>query len=273
MIKNNISYFKENIKDISNNFKYILDSRKTWWYIASCRTKERFSRTILGGFWLGISNSSFVIALSLVYGIVFQVSDFKEFFIYLGLGITAWNYISTTSLAAPELFSKNQPQINNTNNKHIYYVMEEWAFQLQTFLQSLLLILVFLSFFKFDIFLKFLSFGIPPLLNLILFCFWFPLLISILGIRYRDFYQLIPIAVQFIFLISPFIYRKENLGPLTWLADYNPFYIVVSSFRDGIINSNFSFINFLIILLINLIGIILSILVLEKIKKILPFLT
>ena len=273
MIKKNKTHLKENIKDISKNFKYILESRKTWWYIAFCRTKERFSRTILGGFWLGISNSSFVIALALVYGIVFKVTDFKEFFIYLGLGITGWNYIATTSLAAPELFSKNQPQINNTNNKHIYYVMEEWAFQLQTFFQSLLLILVFLSFFKFDILLKFLSFGILPLFNLILFCFWFPLLISILGARYRDFYQLIPIAIQFIFLISPFIYQKENLGPITWIADYNPFYIIISSFRDGIIESNFLFINFLVILLINLIGIFISIFQLEKVKKILPFLT
>ena len=258
---------------IFNNFKYIWDTKKTWWYIASCRTKERFSRTVLGGFWLGISNSAFIIALSLVYGIVFKVTDIREFFVYLGLGITGWNYIATTSLAAPALFIKNQQQINNTNNKHIYYVMEEWAFQFQTFLQSLLLILVFLSFFKFDILFRALSFGIFPLFNLILFSFWFPFLISIIGIRYRDFYQLIPIATQFIFLISPFIYRKEDLGPLTWVADYNPFYVIVASFRDSIINNNSYPINFLVILLFNLLGIILTTFLLEKLKKILPFLT
>ena len=68
-------------------FKYAWATRKVWWYTASARTRARFARTSLGGFWLGLSNLLSIAALSAVYGVVFKVQNFGVYVVYLGVGL------------------------------------------------------------------------------------------------------------------------------------------------------------------------------------------
>ena len=86
-------------------------------------------------------------ALALVYGAVFKVQDFSTYVVYLGI-VVVWNGISAALGSAPNLFEHNQAHVQNTNLNPIFYVLEEWAFQVQTFLQSFILVLLALSFFQ-----------------------------------------------------------------------------------------------------------------------------
>ena len=63
---------------IFDSLKYGFNSRRAWWYAATSRTKARFARTLLGGFWLGLSNLLSVGALGAVYGVVFKVEDIRR---------------------------------------------------------------------------------------------------------------------------------------------------------------------------------------------------
>ncbi len=272
MKRNYVNKKFNTIKNILKVYSFIWDNKIIWWFSASSRVKARFSRTVLGGFWQGISNISFIIALAIVYGAVFKVSNFIEYLIYLGLGFVTWIYVSNSFIDAPELFQRNSSQIHNTNTDYIIYAMEDWAFQYQNFIQSLILVLGVLSFIKFKVLINFLTFGIVPLINIILFSFWFPLLISLAGIRYKDFYQLIPIFNQLIFLLSPFLYEEKDLGSLNWISDLNPFYQIIAQFRDSIIIGKFDFKISISIFIINFLGISFSIYLLDKFKKRIPFL-
>ena len=207
-----------------------------------------------------------------VYGTVFKVSDFSEYVVYLGVGLVSWNALSNSIASAPTLFEANSEQLLNTNTKHIFYTLEEWAFQIQTYSQSFLLVLFGLSFFQKNLFIHLVTSGLLPLFNLIVFMYWFPLFISIIGIRYKDFYQLIPIVLQLVFLLSPFLYVKETLGSYSWVADLNPLYQVINNLREALIIGEFSFKGLVAISLINLIGTIYSLRILNKSKKVLPFL-
>ena len=110
--------------------------RRAWWFTATARTRARFARTFLGSFWLGLSNLLSIAALALVYGTVFKVQDFSTYVVYLGIGLVVWNGISSAISSAPNLFEYNQSHVHNTNLNPIFYVLDEWAFQIQTFLQS-----------------------------------------------------------------------------------------------------------------------------------------
>lgn len=260
------------IKKILKTAKYGWETKSIWWYTATARTRARFTRTVLGGFWLGISNLLAIASLSSVYGIVFKVQDFNEYVVYLGVGLVSWNALSSSISSAPTLFETNSAQLLNTNTKHIFYTLEEWAFQLQTFIQSFFLVLLGLSFYQPNLFINLFLSGILPMLNLIIFIYWFPILIALAGLRFKDFYQLIPIILQLLFLISPFLYRKTTLGSLAWIADINPLYQVISNLRETIISGDLSLNKFIPILIINLIGLNIAIIALNKSKKVLPFL-
>ena len=246
--------------------------RRAWWFTATSRTRARFARTFLGSFWLGLSNLLSIAALALVYGTVFKVQDFNTYVVYLGTGLVVWNGISAAIGSAPNLFESNHTHVHNTNLNPIFYVLEEWAFQLQTFLQSFGLVVIALSWFQHSLLVNLLLYGWLPLLNLFLFLFWAPAIVCLLGARYRDFYQLVPIVLQLVFLLSPILYRKDNLGAMAWTANLNPLYRVLSPVRHSLMAGEVQWSAGLLLLGLNLIGLWVALHWLNRERHHLPFL-
>ena len=246
--------------------------RRAWWFTATARTRARFARTFLGSFWLGLSNLLSIAALALVYGTVFKVQDFNTYVVYLGIGLVVWNGISSAIGSAPNLFEHNQSHVHNTNLNPIFYVLEEWAFQVQTFLQSFGLVVLALSWFQHSLLLNLLAYAWLPLLNLFLFLFWAPMIVCLLGARYRDFYQLVPIVLQLVFLLSPILYRKDNLGAMAWTANLNPLYRVLSPVRHSLMAGEVQWSVGLLMLAINAVGLWLALRWLNSERPHIPFL-
>ena len=143
--------------------------RRAWWFTATARTRAR-ARTFLGSFWLGLSNLLSITALALVYGTVFKVQDFNTYVVYLGIGLVVWNGISSAIGSAPNLFEHNQAHLHNTNLNPIFYVLEEWAFQVQTFLQSFALVVIALSWFQHNLLFEFVGIWLFAAFNLFCSC-------------------------------------------------------------------------------------------------------
>ncbi|MEA5414899.1 ABC transporter permease [Synechococcus sp. BA-132 BA5] len=259
------------MNDIAEFLDYGWRLRRVWWFTATARTRARFARTLLGGFWLGLSNLLSIAVLALVYGTVFKVTDFNSYVVYLGVGLVIWNSLAAAITSAPNLLEQNANHLQNTNLNPIFYSLEEWAFQFQTFLQSFLLVLFGLSFFQPTLLLHVLSSSWLPLVNLIVFLFWAPLVICLLGARFRDLYQLVPIVLQLVFLLSPILYRKESLGPLSWTADINPIYRVLSPLRHSLLSGELLWNQILVMALLNVLGIWFGCWLLKRERKYLPF--
>lgn len=247
-------------------------SRRVWWFTATARTRARFARTVLGSFWLGFSNLLSIGTLAAVYGTVFKVSDFRHYVVYLGISLVIWNSLSSSISSAPNLLEHNTNHLKNTNLNPFFYVLEEWSFHLQTFFQSFILVVLVLAFIKSEIVLNLLTIGWLPLLNLLIFMLWLPMVVCLLGARYRDLYQLVPIALQLVFLLSPILYYRESLGRFGWSADWNPIYQIIGPIREAMINGHVEWSKALAMLAVNLIGMIVALKLLNKERPYLPFL-
>jgi len=116
-----------------------------------------------------------------------------------------------------------------------------------------------------------LMFSWLPLINVLLFLYWLPLAVCILGARFRDLYQLVPIVLQLGFLLSPILYEKKNLGQLAWTADYNPIYRILSPLRQALQLGEVNLIQFAVVLVFNLAGLLLALWLLARDRKNLPF--
>jgi len=263
------SYFS--FKSVYCSLKKAWEIRNVCFFSANARTKERFVRTKLGSFWIGLSNLLSISLLSVVYGTVFKVKDINEYILYLGIGMVIWNSLSTAISASPNLLIQNEQKIKNMNIDPIFYSLEEWIFQIQSLLQSFSLVLIVLAFIKYNVLINTIIFGFLPFINLLLFMFWFPLLTCLLGAKFRDIYQLVPILLQLVFLLSPILYMKENLGSLTWIINLNPFYLYIDQIRESVVYGNLEIMKSFILLIFNLVGLYLSIGILNKEKKYLPF--
>tara|TARA_B100000214_G_scaffold213091_1_gene154790 strand:- start:288 stop:1067 length:780 start_codon:yes stop_codon:yes gene_type:complete len=255
-----------------DNFKFAFKTRKAWWYTATSRSRARFARTTLGSFWLGFSNLLSIGTLGLVYGTVFSVDDFSAYFVYLGFGLVIWNTISSSISNSPYLFSHNSSNIKNLNLKPIFYTLEEWSFQIQTFIQSFILVFFIFIIFKFSLLTNLLLFSWLPFLNLLIFIYWFPVIICLVSVRFTDIAQLVPIVLQLVFLTSPILYRKESLGDLDWITNFNFIYQILDQLRNSLINGNVGYQNSFLILIFNFLGLFFTIKFLNKEAKNLPFL-
>ena len=260
------------VKMLLDNFRFAFKTRKAWWYTASSRSRARFARTTLGSFWLGFSNLLSIGTLGIVYGTVFSVEDFKSYFIYLGFGLVVWNTISSSILNSPNLFAHNSSNIKNMNLRPIFYTLEEWSFQLQTFIQSFILVFLVFILFKSILVINLFLYSWIPLLNLIIFIYWFPLIVCLISVRFTDIAQLVPIVLQLVFLTSPILYRKESLGSLGWITNLNFIYQILDPLRESIINGNVNYQNSFVLLILNFIGVALTIRLLDIESKRLPFL-
>jgi len=247
-------------------------SRRAWWFAASTRTREEFARTSLGNIWLGLSNLLTILTLAFVYANVFRVPQFNEYVLFLGLGLVIWNSIAGSLMSAPNLFRRNRDNIINSNKHPIFYSLAEWAYQVQTLLQSIVMILAVLSFLKNDLFLNFLKAGILPMFNLLVLIYWLPLLICMLGTWFDDIAQLMPTILQLLFLVSPILYDKKILGQIAWVADINPLYWVLDGLRHSLLTGSLSLSNVGKVFLFNIIGLFGSLLILRFQRRQIPFL-
>ena len=128
--------------------------------------------------------------------------------------LVTWNTIAASIQASPNLLRNNSSNIKNTNIDPIFYTLEEWSFQFQTFVQSFGLVLLVLSLINHSLLFNLITSGFIPFLNLLLLIYWLPVIICILGAKFEDFFQLIPILIQLMFLLSPILYRKDALGSI-----------------------------------------------------------
>jgi len=128
-----------------------------------------------------------------------------------------------------------------------------------------------LSFFQHDLILNFITHGILPAINFLAFIYWFPIIICVLGAKYEDFYQLIPIVLQLMFLLTPILYQKSALGSIGWTAEINPIYLILNDMRNSIIGTNTINIHTLMIAIFNIAGIYISLKILERQRSRFPF--
>ena len=220
---------------------------------------------------LGFSNLISIAVLAAIYGVVFKVPDFSAYVVYLGIGLVIWNTMASSIQAATGLFKTNADNIKNTNINPIFYTLEEWSFQLQTFAQSFGLVILALSLYQPTLIFNLLVFGLLPVINLLIFIYWFPLLIGLLGAPYEDFFQLIPIALQLLFLLSPILYKHETLGSLAWSADLNPLFRILDNIRHSLIHGHLRISDSIIIFGLNIIGVLIAVDLLRKRRALLPF--
>ncbi len=241
-------------------------------YNANQRSTVRFVRTNLGSVWLGLSASLSTAVLAFVYSTIFKVSDFNNYIISLGLGLSLYNGIASAIGSAPSILDKSVNHINNINTPHVFYFFEEWVFNLQTFAQSFSLVFVFLCFFKFSMVFHIIWPLIPTLINFAIAMFWLPSLICFVGIWIKDLYQLIPVILQLLFLLTPILFDKSALGSASFIADLNIIFRYMSPVRQALMNGYFDFGDALFLFVLNIVGVFVVLNFIRINKNNIPFL-
>ena len=220
-----------------NNFNLYYRMLLSSGYIAWLRLSSQFTRTLLGTAWIGLSLIITISILGCIYGTLTGVTDWKSYWIYAALGILCWNAVATCISNSCSLLERSRDRLLNQNVPITLFIIEEWFYNSFSFLIGFIMIFIILVFLKPFLLFVFFNGGWLGLVNILLGCLIFSLIMSPLAVLLPDICQLTPIFLQISFLASPILFYRQSLGNLYWVSNLNPLYLWIRISREPFIGN------------------------------------
>ena len=227
--------------------------------------RDRFSRTVLGPFWIVVSNAMLVIGITIVFGALFK-TNVADFVVYVALGIALWTFMSTVMTGASSYLE---------SGKNILFTYNlPWSMQItrKVFVESIVLaihlvVAIPIIFITQDD-LGLVSFvAILGVILTLIFGYGLALIIASFGVRYSDLSHALESVMLFLFLFTPVFWLESALGPTrSAFVQYNPLFHFLEIVRAPVLEQSIPKDSFIIASVIALITLGLGLFVYKKRK-------
>jgi len=192
--------------------------------------KLRYRNSILGFLWTILNPLFYLLILALVFSkiIRFQIENYT---IFLFSGLASWMMIQQTVIIATASIVNNQALIKKVYVPKMIFPLSNVLARFVDHAVLTMILFGFMIIYKAQFTLSLLLIPVVILMHF-LFSLGLSLIFSVAYIKIRDVQQIIAIAFQALFFITPIIYSlevlPENYRPLFLM---NPFYYFVQIFR------------------------------------------
>ncbi|MDB5589608.1 ABC transporter permease [Enterovirga sp.] len=199
--------------------------------------RQRYSRSVMGPFWVTLTLAAFVAGLGVTYGALFRI-PLAEYLPYLTVGMVVWTLISTLLIDGCNVFIAATVAIKQMPaplTVHVYRLI--WR-GLIIFGHNAIIIAAVLLLQPANALMGLL----PSLLGLLVVCLngiGFALTLGTLAARFRDIPPLMTNVVQMMFFITPVLWTADTLGDRKWIALANPFFHLIEIVRAPLIGAPF----------------------------------
>jgi len=204
---------------------------RLWLLLGVNDIRQRYQRSRVGQFWITISMLVTIVALGMVYGLLFRMS-LRDYLPSLTLGMIIWALISSMVIEACTVFTGAGIYLQQVPLPKSMFVHRMLVRNLVTFAHNITIIP-----------LVYLAFGILPgwpvllapigLAIVTLNGVWIGLLVGMLCARFRDMPQIVASVMQIAFFVTPVMWRQDQLPPdKSWLVDINPLANLLRLIRD-----------------------------------------
>ena len=197
--------------------------------------RQRYRRSILGPFWITLSMAMMIAACAVTFGTLFG-ADMNAYLPFLTLGLLIWQFMSTSITDGCMAFTHAEVYIKQIDLPLTTYVYRfVWRNLLLFFHNGAVYLVVALFMGLSPTWTALLA--IPGLLVVILNCLWVGLLLGCLSTRFRDVPMIVTNVMQFLFFLSPVMWRPEQLAGRHEVVLWNPFYHLIELFRAPLLDT------------------------------------
>jgi ABC-type polysaccharide/polyol phosphate export permease len=191
---------------------------------------SRYSRSLLGPFWITLSMGIIAGIMGSLYSTIMQ-HPAPSYIPYLTTGFIAWSLISSLITEGAQAFTSNATAIKEVPIPHTTYIFRVLWRNLIVLGYNLLAYVVVLVIFRLNPFPA-ACLVIPALALVSLNGLWMGMLFGLINVRARDFSQLLNNLMRLIFFITPIIWFSESArGTRSLLVHFNPIYYFIEILR------------------------------------------
>lgn len=212
--------------------KNIWNSRYFWIHLALADIRTKYRRSFLGLAWALIQPLSLTLLLAFIMGHFFH-APMNDYAPFIFSGLIFWEFITASAVTGCMSFLNAEGYIKQFRHPLMIYPLRH------VIPAMINLLCAFGGLLAWILLWKPANFGwnwlsLPLAFPLIFFFAW-PIctITAFIGIRFRDFSQLILILLQIVYYVSPIFFLPKlfisaNLG---YVIDYNPIYHLLNLFR------------------------------------------
>ncbi len=197
---------------------------REWWVwgtVAWFDIKHRYRGSMLGPFWITISNAIMIVSLGFLYSKLFKQA-IADYLPYLAMGQLMWSFMSTLMSDCCNAFIQAESvlkQISMPLSIQLYRAI--WR-NLIIFAHNIVVIVAVAFWFQLPLgWIDLLA--LPGFVLVVLCMSAVGLLLALLCARFRDVGQIVNSGLQIIFFLTPIMWKKELLAADNLLLLLNPF--------------------------------------------------
>ena len=199
--------------------------------------KNRYRRTRLGPFWLTISMGLFIVAVGLLYSVIFANRG-SDYIPYFGTGVIVWAFINSTISEQSDVFISGAPIIQNINVPRSIFIFRVLVSTLIVLGHNTVIIIILAVIFRMPINATIIS-ALMGVALIGLNGVFVGMSIGTVCARYRDLPHMIASFLQITFFLTPIIWQTsivEHSNKWVFLILLNPFYHFVEIVRSPIVS-------------------------------------
>lgn len=221
-------------------------------YLAWADTKARYKKSVLGPFWIVLTNSIGVVGLSIIWSALFNQS-LQDFAPTLCIGLIVWQLVSSVLNDAPGAFTRESRIIRNVNMPAWFFAVRLLARHVITFAHNLIIVAGVIWWFDLPLGWGLLQALLAVLLVVAnLFCIIY--LLGLLGARFRDVELAVHSVLPLLFFISPVMFKADKLPQAQLLIWSNPFSYFIEAIRAPLLGHEAHAHTLLVLLLMLAVG-------------------
>lgn len=226
-----------------------------WFLLAYQDIQLRYRRSVLGPFWITLSMAITAYSMGFLYGHLFH-ANMQVYFPFLVSGMLAWALISTTITDLIDTFSTYERMIKQIKLPYSLYINRVIARNYIIFLHNLAVMIPVLLLFhdvaKINLNTLLL---IPGLLLLYLNGMTYGLILSMIGVRFRDVSQIVKSLIQVVFFVTPILWQPTALPPSKQIFVFaNPFYAFVQLIRAPMLGMQPNMTEIIVVAIVSIFG-------------------
>jgi lipopolysaccharide transport system permease protein len=192
--------------------------------------KQRYRRSVLGPFWLTITQAMMVGCIGVLYSFLFKV-PVSEYLPYVTLGLLLWGFMSSLVSDGCAAFTANESFLKQLAVPKSSFVLRLIWRNLLMFAHHMVIYIPVVLIFAVPIKLTVLW----AVAGLVLICitgYWVVLFLGMICARFRDIPPLVNSLLQVALFVSPIMWKKEGMGKtVETLAAVNPLYYYLELVR------------------------------------------
>lgn len=245
------SYGSELLSALSD-FRASFDGSRVWRVLAVNDILGRYRGSLIGPFWITLTQGAFILGIGLLYSQLFRIST-KDYVPLLANGVIIWTLFQQIIIDGCETFIGGATLIKQTALPLPSFLWRVIARNLIVFGHHSLVLLVVSIIFGYTLQIE-IWWAVLGIAVSVANVAWMGLLCGLICTRFRDMPQVIFALMQMLFFLTPVLWDPKQAPRAATLLSLNPFYHMLLVTREPLLGRGMPFGSLGVLVILALVG-------------------